>query len=115
MFKPLRRALLLLNLSVISIVMIASFTSVYPITYANIKGDIDMELSGLAEPSRRPGGSPDGPRGTEQPPEPPPDALDAPEPPERSVFFSVSVDASEPWTRSVRSSTSRPTSIRAPR
>lgn len=49
MFKKLRNRFLLLNLIIISIMMIISFTSIYLITYKNVRNDINMEMNKLTE------------------------------------------------------------------
>lgn len=49
MFKQLRNRFLILNLVIISIMMIVSFTSIYLITYKNVRNGIDMELNKLIE------------------------------------------------------------------
>lgn len=54
MFKQLRNKFLLLNLITISIMMLIAFTSIYVITYNNVRRDIDMELHKLAELPRKP-------------------------------------------------------------
>lgn len=53
MFKQLRNRFLVLNLVIISIMMIISFTSIYLITYKNIRNEIDMEMNKLSDPNRK--------------------------------------------------------------
>ncbi|MBC8060356.1 MAG: HAMP domain-containing histidine kinase [Clostridiaceae bacterium] len=54
MFKQLRNRFLILNLIIISIMMIISFTSIYLITYNNVRKDINMEMNRLSEFNRKP-------------------------------------------------------------
>jgi len=49
MFKELRNKFLMLNLIIISIMMIISFSSIYLITYKNVRDDINMELNRLSD------------------------------------------------------------------
>ncbi|MEG1794888.1 MAG: HAMP domain-containing sensor histidine kinase [Clostridium sp.] len=44
MFKQLRNKFLILNLVIITVMMVIAFTSIYVITYNNVKRDIDLEL-----------------------------------------------------------------------
>lgn len=54
MFKQLRNRFLVLNLVIISIMMIISFTSIYLITYKNVRNDIAMEMSKVSDFNRKP-------------------------------------------------------------
>jgi signal transduction histidine kinase len=54
MFKQLRNKFLILNLVIISVVMILSFTAIYLITYNNVRRDINMELSRISESTKKP-------------------------------------------------------------
>lgn len=49
MFKKLRNRLLLMNLSIISILMLISFSSIYLMTYNNIQGVIRQDLFRIAD------------------------------------------------------------------
>ncbi|WP_138751345.1 sensor histidine kinase [Paenibacillus sinopodophylli] len=49
MFKKLKNRFLLLNLITITIMMLATFTAIYVITYQNVKRDIAMELHQVSE------------------------------------------------------------------
>lgn len=53
MFKQLRNRFLILNLIIISIMMIFSFTSIYLITYKNVRNDINMEMKKLSDFDRK--------------------------------------------------------------
>ena len=75
MFKKLRNRFLLLNLVTISVMMLLAFSSIYVITYRNIRSDIDMELRRISEFSRKSG-----------------DGLDLLPRPERSLSFTVITD-----------------------
>jgi two-component system, OmpR family, sensor histidine kinase CiaH len=44
MFTQLRNKFLMLNLLIITVMMVIAFTSIYVITYNNVKRDIDLEL-----------------------------------------------------------------------
>lgn len=54
MFKKLRNKFLLLNLITISVMMLIAFSSIYIITYNNVRSDIDMELHKIADAPRKP-------------------------------------------------------------
>ncbi|KZL89650.1 sensor histidine kinase [Clostridium magnum] len=54
MFKQLRNRFLVLNLVIISIMMIISFTSIYLITYKNVRNDISMEMSKVSDFNKKP-------------------------------------------------------------
>lgn len=54
MFKQLRNKFLILNLVIISVVMIISFTAIYLITYNNVQRDINMDLNRISDTNRRP-------------------------------------------------------------
>lgn len=54
MFKQLRNKFLILNLVIISVMMLAAFSSIYLITYNNVQRDIDMELNKLSGFDKRP-------------------------------------------------------------
>jgi signal transduction histidine kinase len=49
MFKDLRNKFLILNLVIISVMMLGSFSSIYLITYNNVQRGIDAELHKLSE------------------------------------------------------------------
>jgi two-component system, OmpR family, sensor histidine kinase CiaH len=53
MFKKLRNKFLILNLIIITLVMLASFTSIYLITYNYVHRDINMELRKISEPNSK--------------------------------------------------------------
>lgn len=53
MFKQLRNRFLILNLVIISIMMIISFTSIYLITYKNVRNDIAMEMGKVSDLNRK--------------------------------------------------------------
>ncbi|MCT8975051.1 HAMP domain-containing histidine kinase [Clostridium sp. CX1] len=83
MFKKLRNRFLILNLVIISIMMILSFTSIYLITYKNVRNDINMELNRLSDFNRKPKNHPIDPdlyNNNEKPPV------------ERSISFIVTID-----------------------
>jgi len=50
MFKKLYRNLLVLNLSVLSLLLIVIFTSLYLSTYSEIQGNIDFQLDTMGQP-----------------------------------------------------------------
>jgi signal transduction histidine kinase len=54
MFKELKNKFLILNLVIISVTMLAAFSTIYFITYDNTRRDIDMELRKLSEANRKP-------------------------------------------------------------
>lgn len=54
MFKQLRNKFLILNLVIISVVMILSFTTIYLITYNNERKEINMQLNRISENTRKP-------------------------------------------------------------
>lgn len=54
MFKQLRNKFLILNLIIISVVMVISFTAIYLITYNNVQRDINMDLGRIADYNKRP-------------------------------------------------------------
>lgn len=49
MFKKLQNKLLLMNLTIISVLMLAGFTSIYVFTYKDTQNSIQMELHRIAE------------------------------------------------------------------
>lgn len=53
MFKQLRNRFLILNLVIISIMMIISFTSIYLITYKSVRNDIAMEMNKVSELNKK--------------------------------------------------------------
>ncbi|MFZ5967243.1 MAG: sensor histidine kinase [Bacillota bacterium] len=83
MFKKLRNRFLILNLVIISVMMLMSFTAIYLITYNNVRMDIDQELRRVSEFKRKP---------NENPNQHPPDFDDLQPPPERSVSFTLITD-----------------------
>lgn len=92
MFKQLRNRFLMLNLIIISIMMVISFTSIYLITYKNVRNDIDMEMNRLSDYNRKPNNSPkeskldNNNNNNEQPPE------------ERSISFTLTIDNNKKLT-----------------
>jgi two-component system, OmpR family, sensor histidine kinase CiaH len=58
LFKQLRNKFLILNLVIISVMMLLSFTAIYLITYNNVQRNIDAELRKISEPNRRPNENP---------------------------------------------------------
>jgi two-component system, OmpR family, sensor histidine kinase CiaH len=84
MFKKLRNKFLILNLITITFMMLASFTSIYVITYNYVHRDINMELRKISEPN----GKSNGPQKDMKPGF---DNFD--QPPGRSVSFSLITDS----------------------
>ncbi|MBV7272408.1 HAMP domain-containing histidine kinase [Clostridium sp. PL3] len=58
MFKQLRNKFLMLNLIIISIMMVISFTSIYLITYRSVHNDITLEMNRLLEAKGKPNKEP---------------------------------------------------------
>jgi two-component system, OmpR family, sensor histidine kinase CiaH len=56
MFKKLRNKFLIINLITITFMMLASFTSIYLITYNYVRRDINMELRKISEPNGKSNG-----------------------------------------------------------
>lgn len=83
MFKKLRNRFLILNLVIISVMMLAAFTSIYLVTYSNVRRNIDMELHKISDFNRKPG---------ENPGQSKPNPDRSLPPPERSVSFSIMTD-----------------------
>lgn len=100
MFKKLKNRFLLLNLVIISVMMIASFATIYTITYHDVRRNIDMELRKISDFYRMPRGNFDAPLpGQNQSRIPMPEiSPNRPvpgsgiEPPERSVAFMIQTD-----------------------
>lgn len=93
MFKRLRNRFLILNLVIISFVMLMAFLSIYLITYNNVQIDIERDLRRASEFDKNLGMNKDSPQlgfaGTPQSPN-----NNRPMPPsDRSVSFSMVVDA----------------------
>lgn len=84
MFKQLRNRFLILNLVIISIMMLISFTSIYLITYKNVRNDINMELNRLWDFNRKPNVGPKAHK--------PDNKNNEPSPIERSVSFTLIID-----------------------
>lgn len=53
MFKELRNKFLILNLVIISVMMLLAFTSIYLITYSDVRRSIDMELHKISDSNRK--------------------------------------------------------------
>lgn len=53
MFKQLRNKFLMLNLVIISIMMLISFSSIYLITYKNVQNDIRNEINKLTDVNQK--------------------------------------------------------------
>jgi two-component system sensor histidine kinase CiaH len=53
MFKKLRNKFLILNLVIISVLMLFSFTAIYLITYSDVRSEIEMELRKLSDSTRK--------------------------------------------------------------
>lgn len=53
MFKKLRNRFLILNLTIISVMMLLSFTTIYLVTLSNVNRNIDQELMKVAQVSRK--------------------------------------------------------------
>jgi two-component system, OmpR family, sensor histidine kinase CiaH len=88
LFKELRNKFLILNLVIISIMMLISFTSIYLITYNNVHSDIEMELRKISDSNKRTNEyQNDGPKELR------PNFDNKEAPPERSVSFTVITDA----------------------
>lgn len=83
MFKELRNKFLILNLVIISIMMIAAFSSIYLITYNDVQREIDMELRKVSELDRKP---------NDMPREPKPGANISEPMRQRSFSFNLTVD-----------------------
>ncbi|RAP75769.1 sensor histidine kinase [Paenibacillus montanisoli] len=49
MFNRLRNRLLLMNMIIISLIMLAAFTTIYAITYRNVQNDIHREIRRMAD------------------------------------------------------------------
>ncbi|EPY04999.1 histidine kinase [Paenibacillus alvei TS-15] len=100
MFKKLKNRFLFLNLVIISVMMLASFATIYTITYHDVRRNIDMELRKISDFYRKPRGNFDAqPPDQNQPRKPIPEGSphrpgpDAGiEPPERSVAFMIQTD-----------------------
>lgn len=100
MFKKLKNRFLFLNLVIISVMMLASFATIYTITYHDVRRNIDMELRKISEFYRLPRGNfnvphPDQNQPRKAMPEgsphmPGPDT--GIEPPERAVAFMIQTD-----------------------
>ncbi|MCM8710100.1 HAMP domain-containing histidine kinase [Clostridium sp. SYSU_GA19001] len=84
MFKQLRNKFLILNLSIISIMMIIAFFSIYLITHNNVNKNIDIELRKILEFNKKPN---DGPRDMKL-------GFDKKDtPPDRSLSFTLTIDS----------------------
>lgn len=83
MFKQLRNRFLILNLVIISIMMFISFTTIYLVTYNNVRKDINMEMMKLSDFNKKPN---NGPRDAKIGDVRPDDRMD------RSLSFSLTVD-----------------------
>lgn len=102
MFNKLRNRFLLVNLVIISFMMLLAFSSIYTITYQNVRNDIDMELHKVSDYSRKPDGNFGAPRqGGGHPPQEPTGNMNMPQ--ERSISFSLQTD--EEWN--ITATTSR--------
>lgn len=53
MFRQLRNRFLLLNLSIISIMMLIAFSSIYIITYNNVRNSINIQMVKLSDPNKK--------------------------------------------------------------
>lgn len=53
MFKKLRNKFLMLNLIIITVTMIIAFSTIYLITYNNVKRDIDLELHKISDMNKK--------------------------------------------------------------
>lgn len=91
MFKQLRNRFLILNLVIISVMMIISFTTIYVLTYSNVRNDINREMSKISDFNKKSNnGGPNnnnGPRDLKQP-----DNKDNQFPLQRSVSFNLIID-----------------------
>lgn len=91
MFKQLRNRFLILNLVIISVMMLISFTAIYLMTYQNVHRNINEELSKASDSYGRLGGNFNGPHaGPNRPQRGRPDRFDPLS--ERSVSFIILVD-----------------------
>lgn len=92
MFKELRNKFLILNLITISVLMIIAFTTIYVITYGNVRKDIDITLRKASEFNRKPLENPrdlhNGFGNTQQPRN-----SGNPKPPDNSNSFTLITDA----------------------
>lgn len=88
MFNKLRNHFLFLNLVLISVVMISSFSIIYIVTYKNVQRDIDMDIKRISDFNR----SLDRPVPSEREPSAPRDTLRVP--PEPSLSFSLILSTS---------------------
>lgn len=86
MFKQLRNKFLMLNLVIISVMMLVSFTVIYLITYNDVTREINAELHKVSEFNQK---SNDRPRDKE----PRQDFNGDSVPPERSVAFTIITDS----------------------
>ncbi len=83
MFTKLRNKFLILILVTISIMMFLAFSSIYLITYKNVRADINMELNRISEFYRKSSIAPEQPK----------PGLDNSPSRERSVSFAVATDS----------------------
>lgn len=83
LFKQLRNKFLILNLVIISVVMIISFTAIYLITYNNVQRDINMDLARISDNIKRP---------LDISRDPKPNLNNFNVPPERTVSFTLITD-----------------------
>lgn len=83
MFKQLRNKFLILNLVIISVVMMISFTAIYLITYNDVQRDINIDLNRISEYAKKPADISRNPK---------PNLNNFIAPPERTVSFNLFTD-----------------------
>ncbi|WHH57873.1 HAMP domain-containing sensor histidine kinase [Petroclostridium sp. X23] len=93
MFIKLRNKFLILNLVIISVMMIMAFSSIYLITYNDVRKDIDMELHKISDFYHKSNKSLKEPRDDFDKNGPPSDFDDLQPPRERSVAFTLITDS----------------------
>ncbi|MFH5186585.1 sensor histidine kinase [Paenibacillus sp. TAB 01] len=90
MFNKLRNRFLLMNMVIFSVIMLGAFTTIYIITYQNVRKDIVMDLQHVSDSYTKPDGA-EGKKGGGPPGKKGADLFGAPH--VRSASFSLQTDA----------------------